>query len=57
MNYLTLTILVGMVQVSPTQCQFELLHPDGTIDSHQVRCEYIVPDVLLPIDSSQVPGI
>ncbi len=54
---LTLTILVGLMQVSPTQCQFELLHPDGTIDTHQVKCEYIVPNSLLPIDSRQAPGI
>ncbi len=53
---LQLTILAGLMQVSPNHCQFELLHPDGTIDTHQVKCELIVPDALLPIDSRQTPG-
>jgi hypothetical protein len=53
----TLTLLVGIVQISPTDCQFELLHPDGTIDTHQVKCELILPDALLPIDNRQAPGI
>jgi len=54
---LQLTVLAGLMQVSPTQCQFELLHPDGTIDTHQIKCELIVPDALLPIDTRQAPGI
>ena len=54
---LKLSILVGVMQVSPTHCQFQLLHPDGTIDTHQVKCEYIVPNSLLPIDGRQAPGI
>ena len=45
----TLTILVGLMQISPTNCQFELLHPTGVIDTHVVKCEYIIPDQLLPI--------
>ena len=55
--FLQLSILAGLVQISPTQCQFELLHPNGIIDTHDLKCELIIPDVLLPIDSSKVPGI
>ncbi len=45
----TLTLLVGIVQISPTECQFQLLQPTGRIDTHIVECKYIVPEQLLPI--------
>jgi hypothetical protein len=46
---LTLSMLVGLMQVSPSQCQFELLHPNGVIDTHVVKCEYIIDGNILPI--------
>jgi len=46
---LTLSILVGLMQVSPTHCQFEILHPTGDIDTHVVKCEYIIDGDILPI--------
>lgn len=46
---LTLSMLVGLMQVSPTHCQFELLHPNGVIDTHVVKCEYIINGDILPI--------
>lgn len=35
--------VVGVLEVSPGICQMELLNPDGTINTSEVRCEYIVP--------------
>jgi len=50
MEPLTLTILAGLMQVSPTQCQFDLLHPNGVIDTHQIACERVILEELLPIE-------
>ena len=36
--------VVGVMEVSPGICQMELLNPDGTINTSEVKCEYIVPD-------------
>jgi hypothetical protein len=47
---LTLSMLVGLIQVSPTHCQFELLHSNGDIDTHVVKCEYIIDGNILPIN-------
>ena len=35
--------VVGVMEVSPGICQMELLNPDGTINTSEVKCEYIVP--------------
>lgn len=35
-------IVVGVMEVSPGICQMELLNPDGTINTSEVKCEYIV---------------
>lgn len=36
--------VVGVMEVSPGICQMELLNPDGTINTSEVKCEYIVPN-------------
>ena len=36
-------MIVGVMEVSPGICQMELLNPDGTINTSEVKCEYIVP--------------
>jgi len=46
---LTLTVLVGLMQVGPNQCQFELLQPTGRIDTHTVECSLIYDEQLLAI--------
>ena len=46
---LTLTLLSGVMQVSPTLCQVDLLHPDGQIDTFELKCEYIINGDILPI--------
>ena len=48
---LTLTMLVGLVQIAPNTCEFELLHPNGQIDTHQVDCKLIYREDLLQIKS------
>ena len=35
-------IVVGVMEVGPGICQMELLSPDGTINTSEVKCEYIV---------------
>ena len=35
-------IVVGVMEVSPGICQMELLNPDGSIQTSEVKCEYIV---------------
>ena len=42
-SFLVATI-VGVMEVSPGICQMELLNPDGTINTSEVKCEYIVPN-------------
>ena len=37
-------MIVGVMEVSPGICQMELLNPDGTINTSEVKCEYIVPN-------------
>ena len=34
--------IVGVVEVAPGICQMELLNPDGSINTSEVKCEYIV---------------
>ena len=36
--------VVGVMEVAPGICQMDLLNPDGTINTSEVRCEYIVPN-------------
>ena len=50
---LILTTLVGLMQVGPNQCQFDLLHPNGEIDTHTVACE-LVTDHPLPTNYSGI---
>ena len=38
-----LALIVGLMEVSPGICQMELINPDGTIDTSEVGCEYIIP--------------
>lgn len=44
---LTLTTLVGLVQISPKTCEFYLLQPNGRIDTHQVECRLVYSEDLL----------
>ena len=32
--------VVGVMEISPGICQMELLNPDGTINTSEVKCEY-----------------
>lgn len=34
--------IVGLVEISPGICQMELLNPDGTINTSEVKCEYLI---------------
>ena len=52
MTPLTLSILVGLMQVGPNQCQFEILHPNGNIDTHTVECRLIYDQKLLDIPTT-----
>jgi len=36
-------MVVGLIEVSPGVCQMELLNQDGTINTSEVKCEYIIP--------------
>ena len=49
---LTLTILVGLMQVGPNQCQFELLQPTGEIDTHTIECRHIYDERLLTVPTT-----
>jgi len=46
---LILTTLVGLMQVGPNQCQFELLQPTGEIGTHTIECSLIYDEQLLSI--------
>ena len=36
--------VVGVMEIAPGICQMDLLNPDGTINTSQVGCEFIVPN-------------
>lgn len=38
------SLVVGVVEIGPGQCQVELLNPDGSINTSVVGCEWIVPE-------------
>ena len=50
-------MIVGLMEVGPGVCQLELLNPDGTINTSEVKCEYIVPSehVVIPYRSPGGP--
>ena len=35
-------MVVGVMEVSPGICQVDLLNPDKTLDTFEVKCEYVV---------------
>jgi len=44
-----LALVVGLMEVSPNMCQVDLLNPDNTIDTFEVKCEYMVnEEVVIP---------
>ena len=49
---LTLTVLVGLMQIGPNQCQFDLLHPNGEIDTHTVECSLVYDERLLRLPTT-----
>ena len=42
MSTFIVAMVVGVMEVSPGICQIELLNSNGTINTSEVKCEYIV---------------
>lgn len=42
-------MIVGLVEFAPGMCQMELLNPDGTINTSQVKCTDVVPAELVSV--------
>ena len=36
-------MIVGLVEFAPGMCRMELLNPDGTINTSEVKCVDVVP--------------
>lgn len=44
MTTFLVAIIAGVMEVSPGICQLDLVNPDGTLNTSEVKCEYIVED-------------
>ena len=42
MTTFIVAIIAGVMEVSPGICQLDLINPDGTLNTSEVKCEYIV---------------
>ena len=42
-------MIVGLFEFAPGMCQMELLNPDGTINTSQVKCTDVVPAELVSV--------
>lgn len=50
-------MIVGLVEFAPGMCRMELLNPDGTINTSEVKCEDVIPSerVVIPYRSPGGP--